>query len=158
MLNLLSDAGCTEDEIRLVRLLLSNTKLRVRVDKSTSDVFISIAGAFQGDSLSGILFTLTLAGALMHLRAVLERPNPPFSPECMPLESEYADDVDFLGEDEDELKGFLPVATSVLDKWSLRVNEQKTYVFEIVNIINLISSRPIPSAEISDKTLAGNLF
>ena len=58
VLNILSDAGCTEDEIRLVRLLLSNTKLRVRVGKSTSDVFISIAGAFQGDSLSGILFTL----------------------------------------------------------------------------------------------------
>ena len=125
-LNLLNDAGCTEDEIRLVRLLLSNTKLHVRVGKSKSTVFISIAGAFQGDSLSGVLFTLTLAGALMHLRAVLERPNPPISTECMPLESEYADDVDFLGEDEHQLREILPVATSVLDEWSLRVNEQKT--------------------------------
>ena len=126
VLNLLNDACCTEDEIKLVRLLLSNTKLHVRVGKSKSTVFISIAGAIQGDSLSGVLFTLTLAGALMHLRAVLERPNPPISTECMPLESEYADDVDFLGEDEHQLREILPVATSVLDAWSLRVNEQKT--------------------------------
>ena len=44
----------------------------------------------------------------------------------MPLESEYADDVDFLGEDEQKLKHILPVATSVLNEWSLKVNEQKT--------------------------------
>ena len=94
--------------------------------KSTSTVFISLSGAFQGDSLSGVLFTLTLAGALVHLRAILDRPNPPIGPSCMPLESEYADDVDFLGEDEQELKQILPVATSVLNEWSLRVNEQKT--------------------------------
>jgi len=34
ILNLLEDAGRTEDEIRIVRLLLSNTKLHVRVGKS----------------------------------------------------------------------------------------------------------------------------
>ena len=85
VLNLLEDAGCTEDEIRLVRLLLSNTKLHVRVGKSTSTVFISLSGAFQGDSLSGVLFTLTLAGALVHLRAILERPNPQSVPHACPL-------------------------------------------------------------------------
>ena len=55
VLNLLVDAGCTEDEVRLVRLLLSNTKLHVRVGKSKSTVFISLSGAFQGDSLSGVI-------------------------------------------------------------------------------------------------------
>ena len=125
VLNLLIDAGCTEDEVRLVRLLLSNTKLHVRVGKSKSTVFISLSGAFQGDSLSGVLFTLTLAGALIHLRAMLDRPNPPISDECLPLESEYADDVYFMDEDPDALKNILPVAISVLKEWSLNVNEQK---------------------------------
>ena len=91
-----------------------------------STVFISLSGAFQGDSLSGCLFTLTLAGALIHLRAVLDRPNPPISDTCLPLESEYADDVDFLDEDLEALKQILPTATSVLKDWSLNVNEQKT--------------------------------
>ena len=70
--------------------------------------------------------TLTLAGALIHLRAVLDRPNPPISDTCLPLESEYADDVDFLDEDLEALKQILPTATSVLKDWSLNVNEQKT--------------------------------
>ena len=100
--------------------------VHVRVGKSKSTVFISLSGAFQGDSLSGCLFTLTLAGALIHLRAVLDRPNPPISDTCLPLESEYADDVDFLEEDLEALKQILPTATSVLKDWSLNVNEQKT--------------------------------
>jgi hypothetical protein len=90
-------------EIRLVRLLLSNTKLKVRVNNNLSAEFESVIGAFQGDSLSGNLFTLTLAGALNHLRviltALLDRPNPPIAENGMPNESEYADDVDFLDED-----------------------------------------------------------
>ena len=61
----------------------------------------------------------------MHLRAILERPNPPMSAAYLPLESEYADDVDFIGEDEDKLQSILPIATSVLNEWSLQVNEQK---------------------------------
>ena len=62
----------------------------------------------------------------MHLRAVLERSNPPMSDTCQPLESEYADDVDFIVEDEDKLQKILPIATSVLNDWMLQVNEQKT--------------------------------
>ena len=69
ILRLLEDAGCAEDDIRLVRLLLSNTKIRVRVNNATSAEFISTNGSFQGDSLSGILFTLQLAGALYNVRA-----------------------------------------------------------------------------------------
>ena len=58
VLKLLTDAGCTEDEVRLVRYLLANTKLRVRINSDMSVEFESSIGAFQGDSLSGKLFTL----------------------------------------------------------------------------------------------------
>ena len=51
ILGLLKDAGCTDDEVRLVRYLLSNTKLRVRVNNDMSVEFESSLGAFQGDSL-----------------------------------------------------------------------------------------------------------
>ena len=37
IINLLSDCGCTDDEIRLVKMLLSNTKLQVKVKRVTSD-------------------------------------------------------------------------------------------------------------------------
>ena len=96
-MRLLEDAGCSEDDIRIVRLLMANTKIRVRVNSTLSAEFISTNGAFQGDSLSGMMFTLSLAGVLYHVRAVVtERPNPPISDTCMPVEWEYSDDVDFV--------------------------------------------------------------
>jgi hypothetical protein len=130
ILNLLKDAGCNQDEIRLVRLLLSNTKLKVRVNNNLSAEFESVIGAFQGDSLSGNLFTLTLAGALNHLRviltALLDRPNPPIAENGMPNESEYADDVDFLDEDLPTLQAIFPISEKVLKEWNLNVNNTKT--------------------------------
>ena len=129
ILTLLRDAGFTNDEIKLVRILMSQTKLRVRVNNDYSIEFMSLVGAFQGDSLSGKLFTLYLAAALVHLRALLQsfsRNNPPIANSGMPEESEYADDVDFLDTDLSKLQSILPVATSVLKQWNLNVNEQKT--------------------------------
>ena len=129
VLNILDDAGCDSDEIRLVRLLLSNTKLKVRINDSMSAEFESVVGAFQGDSLSGNLFTLSLAGALNHLRVLLEqieRPNPPIYHHGMPSESEYVDDVDFFDENKSTLNQILPITTKILKEWKLNVNESKT--------------------------------
>ena len=107
------DAGCAEDEVRLLHFL--STKLCVKVNNSLSAEFESTNGAFQGDSLSGTMFTLTLAGALNHLRAVVSnRPNPPIAHTLMPTESEYVDDVDFLDTDEGILEALLPVAKDVV--------------------------------------------
>ncbi len=130
ILELLVKCGCNEDEIRLVRLLLSNTKLRVNVNGTLSAEFHSLLGAFQGDCLSGCLFTLVLAGALCELRLTLsismDRPDPPITNLGLPLDSEYADDVDFMDEEEENLRKILPVATEILKSWNLFVNEDKT--------------------------------
>ena len=127
ILNLLKDAGCSEDDIRLVRLLLANTRIRVRVNDAISAEFTSTNGAFQGDSLSGILFTLSLAGALYHVRAVISnRPNPPISDTGMPLEWAYSDDVDYIDLELKTLEDFLPIGTEILQEWNLNVNRRKT--------------------------------
>ena len=127
ILNLLNDAGCSEDDLRLVRLLLANTKVRVRVNSETSAEFTSTNGSFQGDSLSGALFTLNLAGALNNTRAVVpERPNPPISDTGLPLEWEYSDDADFLDEHREPLEELLPVCKDVFQEWNLYINEEKT--------------------------------
>ena len=130
ILELLVACGCNDDEIRLVRLLLSNTKLRVKINGTLSTEFLSLLGAFQGDCLSGCLFTLVLAGALCDLRLTLSasmgRPNPPITSLGLPLDCEYADDVDFMDEEEENLKSILPVATAILRSWNLFVNEDKT--------------------------------
>ena len=128
LLNLLHDAGCSEDDIRLVRFLLSNTRVRVRIDKTHSVIFETTLGSFQGDSLSGCLFTLVLAGALNHLRTLVPfRNSPPINPlTLMPEEEEYSDDVNFHDEELVRLQFILPVAAKVLKEWSLNVNEAKT--------------------------------
>ncbi|XP_033117090.1 uncharacterized protein LOC117117021 [Anneissia japonica] len=131
ILNLLNDAGCCKDEVRLVRFLLANTRLRVKIKNVLSEDFQSTIGSFQGDSLSGALFTLTLAGALRHVRAVIPRPNPPISFMGMPRESEYADDVDFLDEDPQIPKHILPTVKTILQEWNLSVNEDKTEFTQI---------------------------
>ena len=127
ILRLLEDAGCSEDDVRLVRLLLANTTIKVRVNSETSAEFVSTDGSFQGDSFSGALFTLTLAGALTHVRAVVPgRPNPPISDTGLPLEWEYSDDTDFNDEDRETLEDLLPVCRDVFQEWNLYVNEDKT--------------------------------
>ena len=131
ILDLLVECGCDDDEVRLVRLLLSNTKLKVNINGTLSAEFQSFLGAFQGDCLSGCLFTLVLAGALRDLRNRLEtatnRPNPPITDIGLPLDSEYADDIDFNDEDEENLRELLPIATEleVLIDWNLFVNKRQ---------------------------------
>ena len=44
----------------------------------------------------------------------------------MPLEWGYADDVDFVNEDEDVLLQLLPICKEILKEWNLYVNESKT--------------------------------
>ena len=126
---LLEDAGCPRDGIRLVQYLLSNTKLRVCVNKSLSETFEFNIGACQGDSLSGKLFTLNLAGALRHIRNTtmnIQRPNPPISHMGIPLESEYADDVEYIDESMEVVGKIMEVVPGILENWSLFVNESKT--------------------------------
>ena len=86
IIDLLHDAGCSTDDIKLVQYLLSNTKLKVRVDSSMSEAFGSLMGAFQGNSLSRKIFILVLAAALHHLRSYTNRPNPPIASLGYPLE------------------------------------------------------------------------
>ena len=101
ILNLLIETNCGEDDVRLVRYLISNTKLQVRVGDALSTEFESSLGAFQGDSLSGKLFTLVLAGALNDIRRRLQKPTPPISTAGIPQEWVYAENVDFEDEDLD---------------------------------------------------------
>ena len=72
--------------------------------------------------------TLVLAGALNHLRILIPfRQVLPYNiSTLMPLESEYADDVDFLAEELLHLQFIQAVASNVLKQWNLNINTTKT--------------------------------
>ena len=54
ILEVLQEANCSVDELHLVRLLLTDTKLAVRVKKEYSAEFETSIGSPQGDSLSPV--------------------------------------------------------------------------------------------------------
>ena len=138
ILNVLGDAGCNEDEIRLARLLLTNTILRINVNGTLSIEFQTTTGAFQGDAASGNLFTVVEAAALIHLRAITSSisnspyivvnpiPNPPISSTYMPLETEYSDDINFNNTCLETLQQLFPIAKSVFEDYNLFINPSKT--------------------------------
>ena len=58
-----------EDELRIIRFLLSNTTINIRVNGATVKIpFISNIGIPQGDGLSPVLFTIYLEAALREIR------------------------------------------------------------------------------------------
>ncbi|XP_065180063.1 uncharacterized protein LOC135810501 [Sycon ciliatum] len=113
-----------EDEVRLIRVLLSNTSLSVLACKQQSSEFETTIGTPQGDCLSPVLFVIYLESALRDLRATLP-PRPP-ADELLPEEVIYADDTDFLSSSRTWLDSISPSITEVLSEWHLKVNEEKT--------------------------------
>ena len=104
----------------------------MKFEKSDSREFVVSLGSFQGDSLSGKLFTLYLAGALRHLKAIVGCPQPPIDMDTMmPLETVYADDCDFYSLSETALTDTLRTVEKVFSNWNLIVNQSKT---EFTNI------------------------
>ena len=80
-----------EDELRVIRFLLSGTIINTRINGATKEKpFESNIGSPQGDSLSPVLFSLK------EVRTILPRPTSDFE-KTLPTEIVYADDVDFIG-------------------------------------------------------------
>ncbi|GFS25796.1 very-long-chain enoyl-CoA reductase [Elysia marginata] len=88
-----------EDELRIIRLLLSNTEINTKINGSSKAMpFMSNVSTHQGDSLSPVLFTIYLENALREIRTTLPKPNSSYGRE-IPSELAYAVDVDFIGHD-----------------------------------------------------------
>ena len=81
-----------EDELKIVRFMLSNTKLTPRINHATEQEHVmSYVGTLQGYCLSPVLFTTYLGKALRELRKETKD-----SDKLRPSEIAYADAVDFI--------------------------------------------------------------
>ncbi|KAK3797086.1 hypothetical protein RRG08_053742, partial [Elysia crispata] len=111
-----------EDELRIIRFLLSDTVINIRISGATEErPFVSNIGTPQGDSLSPVLFSVYLENALKEVRTILPRPTNELE-KTLPTEIAYADDVDFVG-----LKFVdTEVVQNTLHKYNLLVNVDKT--------------------------------
>ena len=80
--------------LRMIRFLLTGTSLKPRLSTGDCHAFVSTIGNPHGDSLSPVLFTVYLEAALRDLRSRL--PHRPSADARLPLDVEYADDIDFI--------------------------------------------------------------
>jgi len=80
----------TEDEMRIIQFLISETTLRVKLGQSIGETFETIIGAPQGDCLSPILF-------LIYLEHILRSSNinKYLTQTEQAITTSYADDVNF---------------------------------------------------------------
>ncbi|GFR62325.1 hypothetical protein ElyMa_000128000 [Elysia marginata] len=117
LLNILKNIN-REDEQRIIRYLLSNTELSIKLKgSSNTKSFKSNIGTLQGDSLGPVLLVVYLEHALKNMRKIetLYTQNT--------LELVYADDVDFVSTTD-----FVDVETiqKELEDLRLNVNTNKT--------------------------------
>ena len=124
-----------EDEVRMVRRLLSKTTLEVRVKGAKSEPFESNIGSPQGGSVSGPLFEIYFENSLKDVRGELESfkihiqihtDSNNITETALPDEIIYADDCDFITTDI-RVKQFLNQnADRILLQHNLLVNTDKT--------------------------------
>lgn len=126
---LYEDGWTTDDESRMIQMLLTNTTLTVRVEWTLSETLNSSLGVPQGDGLSGLLFIAYLAEALRAIESrVLSSVQ---TPSCdlllgLPNTSSYADDVDHYSTQSESLEERLQIAGAVYPEWNLELNVAKT--------------------------------
>ncbi len=111
-----------EDGQRILRILLSETSVEVRVKGAQTKPFTTNIGGPQGDSYSGPQFTTYFQESLKEVREEIEISLT----EDLPEEMIYADDYDHLTEDIQKKTLFKTRVKPILAKSDLKVNEDKT--------------------------------
>ena len=128
-----------EDEMRMCRLLLSQTTLDVKINDVETEKFESNIGSPQGDGISGIFFNIYLEESLRRTRFEAKGKDPTIEHSYaikkkknnLPEEEIYADDTDFTFLDKEERDNTLKAAKKIFPTRNLKINEDKTEHTEI---------------------------
>ncbi|RLN88747.1 hypothetical protein BBJ28_00020055 [Nothophytophthora sp. Chile5] len=131
-----------EDDLRLIRLLLSDTTLSLRVGSQVLQPFDSNTGTPQGDSLSPVLFVIYLEVAMRDLAS-----HPAMPPDLLQQMIVYADDADFICRDPALVELIQVHAPEVLARWSLQMNTSKTEHTQLQRCVTPASTDPHARAE-----------
>ena len=100
-----------QDDVTLIKYLLTNTKMIIKINNRFGNCFSTSIGLPQGDSLSPILFSIYFREALKNLPSHLSG-----------KEIIYPDDVDFVTEEEINIEEIC----NTLKKYKLMVKKNKT--------------------------------
>ena len=106
----------------MLRILLSNTEVEVRIKGAETTPFATNVGSPQGDSYSGPQFTVYFEQALREVRQEAKIDTD----QDLPPEMIYADDYDHLTEEFEKKMKFKGSVKVILGRYDLKVNEDKT--------------------------------
>ena len=119
----LSKQFLDEDGQRILRVLLSNTNINIRMKGAKTAPITTNIGGPQGDSYSGPQFTTYFENALKEVRVEV---GIDLTNQTLPEEFIYADDYDNITTDTNKQKLFKEKAPDILRKHNLDVNDEKT--------------------------------
>ena len=122
-----------DDEMRLVRFLLTNTSLEIKMNNTKTEPFQTNIGSPQGDGISGCLFNVYFENALRKVRKIIQEDKiykeHSYSKKIeitIPEELIYADDYDNITDNITKRNKFKENIKEILEKDNLFVNETKT--------------------------------
>ena len=112
------------EEIHLFSILTQKPKIKVRINNSYSEYFLTFVGILQGDCLSAILFIYYLACCLKNERNIINSQNLLFTPK-------YADDITLLLKDLIDFREVLSRIKLFSLFSGLELNIRKTFALKL---------------------------
>ena len=117
----------------MIRFLLTNTTLEVRLRDATASFVTSNRESPQSEGISGILFNIYLEDALRRAKAKVIQNNPRIKHSyskvkkvSFPREMIYADDTDIFSTDQTEKAKVLNTICEVFPERNFQINADKT--------------------------------
>ena len=125
------------DELHMMKILIEDVRLRIRIRNEISEPFITNIGVPQGDCLSPIFFIIYLAEALQDTRELFLQQHLEDHTYCQQIITEYtqdqkyADNIGYATTSEEKKEKMKSQVPSKLKDRNLIVNNSKTEEYEV---------------------------
>jgi len=112
------------DSLTMIRYLMSETQLTVKLGTTKSTPFFTTHGIPQGGALSTVLFCTYVEAPLRQVRALI--PEIILDERALTIDTEYVDDADFLSTDANLPHQLQLLMPGIFAPWDLRIHPDKT--------------------------------
>eukprot|EP00794_Sanderia_malayensis_P018431 gene18431-biopygen12371 len=126
-----------DDEVHMIKILVENVKLTVRVGHTFGEKIVTNTGVPQGGCLSPILFIIHLAAALQPTlnigmpKAIRDHDYGKYTISPFMIDQQYADDTGWITNDAESSREIRREVPPKLKQKNLMVNDTKSEEYEV---------------------------